>query len=54
MDSQLRPRFFSSMQAMPNSPGSSQGMPDGNQTVVPTLHNFTYDVYFYGDNLGLA
>ncbi|MGA9508384.1 MAG: Ig domain-containing protein [Candidatus Sulfotelmatobacter sp.] len=35
-------------------PGSSQGMPDGNQTMVPTLHNFTYDVYFYGDNLGLA
>ena len=35
-------------------PGSSQGMPDGNQTVVPSLHNFTYDVYFYGDNLGLS
>ncbi|MGB0014287.1 MAG: Ig domain-containing protein [Candidatus Sulfotelmatobacter sp.] len=35
-------------------PGSSQGMPDGNQTMVPALHNFTYDVYFYGDNLGLA
>jgi hypothetical protein len=35
-------------------PGSSQGMPDGNQTMVPSLHNFTYDVYFYGNNLGLA
>jgi hypothetical protein len=35
-------------------PGSSQGMPDGNQTLVPSLHDFTYDVYFYGDNLGLA
>ncbi len=35
-------------------PGSSQGMPDGNQSVVPSLHDFTYDVYFYGDNLGLA
>jgi Putative Ig domain len=35
-------------------PGSSQGMPDGNRTMVPTLHNFTYDVYFYGDNMGLA
>jgi hypothetical protein len=34
--------------------GSSQGMPDGNQTLVPTLHDFTYDVYFYGDNLGLS
>jgi hypothetical protein len=35
-------------------PGSSQGMPDGDRSVVPSLHNFTYDVYFYGDNLGLA
>jgi Putative Ig domain len=35
-------------------PSSSQGMADANQTLVPTLHNFTYDVYFYGDNLGLA
>jgi hypothetical protein len=26
---------------------SSQGMPDNNQTIVPSLHNFTYDVYFY-------
>jgi len=33
---------------------STQGMPDGNQTLVPTLHNFTYDVDFYGDNFGLA
>ena len=29
-------------------PGSSQGQPDNNQTLVPSLHNFTYDVYFYG------
>jgi hypothetical protein len=21
---------------------------------VPTLHNFTYDVYFYGNNLGVS
>jgi Putative Ig domain len=35
-------------------PGSSQGLPDANQTMVPSLHDFTYDVYFYGDNLGLA
>ncbi|MGB7133589.1 MAG: Ig domain-containing protein [Candidatus Sulfotelmatobacter sp.] len=35
-------------------PGSSQGLPDSNNTLVPTLHNFTYDVYFYGDNLGLS
>jgi hypothetical protein len=33
---------------------SSQGMPDPNQTLVPTYHNFTYDVYFYGTNLGLS
>jgi hypothetical protein len=35
-------------------PSSSQGLPDNDQTLVPTLHNFTYDVYFYGDNLGLS
>jgi hypothetical protein len=35
-------------------PNSSQGLPDNNQTLIPSLHNFTYDVYFYGDNLGLA
>jgi|SRR5579863_1177015 len=35
-------------------PGSSQGMPDANRSVVPALHDFTYDVYFYGDNLALA
>ncbi len=33
---------------------SSQGLEDSNQTIVPTLHDFTYDVYFYGDNVGLA
>ncbi len=33
---------------------SSQGMPDSNHTLVPTLHNFTYDVYFYGSNLGAS
>jgi hypothetical protein len=33
---------------------SSQGLPDKNHTLVPTLHNFTYDVYFWGSNLGLA
>lgn len=26
---------------------SSQGLPDSNHTIVPSLHNFTYDVYFY-------
>jgi hypothetical protein len=33
---------------------SSQGMPDSNHTLVPTYHNFTYDVYFYGSNLELS
>jgi len=34
--------------------GSSQGMPDSNHTLVPTLSTFTYDVYFYGSNLSAA
>jgi len=34
--------------------GSSQGLLDSNHTLVPTLHNFTYDAYFYGTNLGAA
>jgi hypothetical protein len=33
---------------------STQGLPDSNHTLIPSLHDFTYDVYFYGDNLGLA
>jgi len=33
---------------------SSQGMPDNNHTLVPTYHNFTYDVYFYGTDLELS
>ncbi|MGC1371196.1 MAG: Ig domain-containing protein [Candidatus Sulfotelmatobacter sp.] len=33
---------------------SSQGMPDNNHTLVPTLTSFTYDVYFYGTNLELS
>lgn len=35
-------------------PMSTQGMPDTDGTIVPNLHDFTYDVYFYGDNVGLA
>jgi hypothetical protein len=35
-------------------PLSSQGMFDPDQKQVSSLYNFTYDVYFYGDNLGLA
>jgi major membrane immunogen (membrane-anchored lipoprotein) len=33
---------------------SSQGMPDNNHNEVNTYHNFTYDVYFYGTDLGAA
>jgi hypothetical protein len=33
---------------------SSQGLPDTAHTLVPTLHDFTYDVYFYGGNLELS
>lgn len=33
---------------------SSQGLPDPNKTLIPTLHNFVYDVYFYGANLNAA
>lgn len=29
---------------------SSQGLNDTNKTIIPTLHNFTYDVYFYMQN----
>jgi len=33
---------------------SSQGLPDTNQTLVPSLHNFVYDVYFYGTNVNAS
>jgi len=33
---------------------SSQGLPDTGKTLVPSLHNFTYDAYFYGTNLETA
>jgi hypothetical protein len=33
---------------------SSQGLPDTQKTLVPSLHNFTYDVYFYGTNLSVS
>jgi len=34
--------------------GSTQGLPDTNHTLLPTLHNFTYDAYFYPTNLGVT
>lgn len=33
---------------------SSQGMPDPNHTIASSLHSFTYDVYFYGDDIGAS
>jgi hypothetical protein len=33
---------------------SSQGLPDSSHTLLPTLHNFTYDAYFYPTNLGVT
>src|SRR5262249_3057956 len=33
---------------------SSKGMPDSGHKIVPNLHGFTYDLYFYGTNLQLA
>ena len=34
--------------------GSTQGLPDTSHTLLPTLHNFTYDVYFYPTNIGVT
>jgi hypothetical protein len=33
---------------------SSQGLPDSSHTLVPQYHTFTYDAYFWGNNLGAA
>lgn len=33
---------------------SSQGLPDTSKTLVPSLHNFTYDVWFYANNVGAS
>jgi hypothetical protein len=33
---------------------SMLGIPDSGHTLLPTLHNFTYDAYFYGSNLSLT
>jgi len=33
---------------------STQGLPDYSHTIVPSLHNFTYDVYFYMTNPGVS
>jgi hypothetical protein len=33
---------------------SSRGLPDRERTLVPSLHHFVYDVWFYGENLEVA
>ena len=33
---------------------SSQGLPDMKHSLVPQIHNFIYDVYFYATNIGLS
>jgi hypothetical protein len=33
---------------------SSQGLPDTNKSVVPSAHNFTYDVYFYATDVSAS
>jgi hypothetical protein len=33
---------------------TTQNIPDSNHALLSTLHNFTYDAYFYGSNLGLS
>jgi hypothetical protein len=33
---------------------SSTGLPDTSGTLIPSLHNFTYDVYFYAKNISLS
>src|SRR6266581_3832272 len=33
---------------------SSQGLPDYSHVLVPTLHNFTYDVYFWVSNASVS
>jgi major membrane immunogen (membrane-anchored lipoprotein) len=33
---------------------SSQGLPDPSHSVVPNLHNFIYDVYFYATDLSVS
>jgi hypothetical protein len=34
--------------------GQGSSIPDYNHTIIPNLHNFTYDLYFWGGNLSLS
>ena len=33
---------------------STRGLHDDDRTLIPSLHNFVYDVWFYGDNLEVS
>ena len=33
---------------------SSRGLPDFDHSIIPNVHNFTYDVYFYASNLNAS
>lgn len=33
---------------------STQGLPDTSHKLIPSLHNFTYDVYFYATNIAAS
>jgi hypothetical protein len=33
---------------------STQGLPDSSKSLVPSLHNFIYDVYFFGTNISAS
>jgi hypothetical protein len=33
---------------------SSQGLPDSGRSIVPSIHNFTYDVYFYATDVSVS
>ena len=33
---------------------SSQGLPDWSKTLIPSLHNFVYDVHFFAKNISLS
>ena len=33
---------------------SSQGLPDTNRSIIPNVHNFTYDVYFFGADMSVS
>ncbi|MGC2194121.1 MAG: hypothetical protein WA628_05560, partial [Terriglobales bacterium] len=33
---------------------SSQGLPDTDRSIVPKVHNFTYDVYFYASDINAS